>query len=504
MLTKNNLQQIKNHGLTQKAVKNQIKIFADGIPFTDVIEPASAGNGIEIIDEAAQKKLVALFEEKKDSLELLKFVPASGAATRMFKFLNAFMDSCSSDEVSLKSHLKQNENLKLFFERTNDFAFAPKVYQKLAEKNPDYGSWSKDARYPAFVRAMLLEDGLNFNKTPKGLIPFHKYPEGIATAFEEQLYEAAFYAVSNNKAFLHFTISKEHEVKFREEFEKIEEVLSEKTGVEFDVSYSFQKEKTDTIAATEDNKPFLNENGELIFRPAGHGALIENLNEVDADVIFIKNIDNVTSAKYVKENAFQKKMLAGKLLSIQKKIFEYIQILKKRNVSEEALKSVSNFIETELGIEDTGIRKKDLLLVLERPIRVCGVVKNTGAPGGGPFKIRKNGKVSLQIVESAQINMEDDQQRKLAAKATHFNPVDLVCGVRNWKGKKFDLMKFTDPEAGFISLKSHLGKPLKALELPGLWNGAMANWNTIFVEVPLVTFNPVKTVNDLLNKEHQA
>lgn len=503
MLTKKNLLQIKNHGLTQKTVLNQIQIFSNGIPFTDVVEPAAAGNGIEILSESEQNQLVAIFEEKKNSLELLKFIPASGAATRMFKFLNAFLEDFDSEKDKLKDFLKKDVNLKTFFERSNDFAFANQVYQKLGENYPNYGSWPKEERYPAFVKAMLSAEGLKYNKTPKGLIPFHKYPEGAATAFEEQLLEAAYYINSNGKARLHFTISKEHEVKFRLEFKEIQQKLEEKTELKFEVSYSFQKEKTDTIAATEDNKPFLDEKGDVIFRPAGHGALIENLNEVDADIIFIKNIDNVISAQYVEGIAFQKKMLAGKLLELQEKIFEFIKQLQTAKVSEERLNIIAEFLQKELGIQNIQKDKKAILDILERPIRVCGVVKNTGAPGGGPFRIIKDGKTSLQIVESAQIDMNNEQQKDLATKATHFNPVDLVCGVRNWKGEKFDLMKFTDPDAGFISLKSHLGKPLKALELPGLWNGAMANWNTVFVEVPLITFNPVKTVNDLLNKEHQ-
>src|SRR5690606_23358297 len=320
----------------------------------------------------------------------------------------------------------------------------------------------------------------------------------------EQLYEAAFYATSKGVANLHFTVSAEHEEKFKKRYEEIQITVENKTGVKFNISYSFQKNETDTIAATLENEPFFDENNDLVFRPSGHGALLENLNDVDADLIFIKNIDNVVSENYVETIAFQKKVLAGKLISLQQEIFEFVEALHSQNPSEEILNDAALFISKELSIKDTPIYKEDILKILERPIRIGGVVENTGAPGGGPFLIKdKNGNVSYQIVEMSQIDLKNQRQKALVEKATHFNPVDLVCGVRNYKGEKFNLLEFSDPDAGFISNKSHNGKDIKALELPGLWNGAMANWNTVFVEVPLITFNPVKTVNDLLNDVHQ-
>ena len=351
---------------------------------------------------------------------------------------------------------------------------------------------------------MLEESGLNLNETPKGLVPFHKYGENYVTAFGEQLYEAAFYAASKGIAKLHFTVSEEHVEKFKKRFAEIRENVENKTKVKFNVSYSFQKKETDTVAATLENKAFLDENGELVFRPSGHGALLENLNDVDADIIFIKNIDNVVSENYVETIAFQKKVLAGKLISLQQKIFGFVEKLHSKNISEEILKEAEAFISEALFIKNIPINKEAILKILERPIRVCGVVENTGAPGGGPFLTKdKHGNESYQIVEMSQIDKNNPQQMAIAETATHFNPVDLVCGVRNYKGEKFDLLQFSDPDAGFISNKSHNGKAIKALELPGLWNGAMANWNTVFVEVPLITFNPVKTVNDLLNEVHQ-
>ncbi len=505
MFTDKNLQQIKNHGLTEAEVIRQLNIFKEGIPFANVVEAASAGKGIEILSEGEQQQLAQLFETKKDQLDLLKFVPASGAATRMFKFLHQFIERYSPDEdIDQFLNKDENKNIKLFLTSIENFPFTTLVNKKLNEKYPDFQNFGKGKRYYLFVNEMLEETGLNFSNTPKGLIPFHKYGENYMTAFGEQLYEAAFYATANSEAKIHFTVSEGHEEKFNKRFEKVKNSVEKKTGVRFNISYSFQKKETDTIAVSPLNEVFLDENGDLLFRPSGHGALLENLNDMDADIIFIKNIDNVVSEKYVETVAFHKKVLAGKLLLLQQKIFGFVEKLHSQNSSEEILKSAVAFISEELKIKNASEEKETLLKILERPIRVCGVVENTGAPGGGPFLIKdKKGNLSHQIVEMSQIDSHNDQQKGLAKKATHFNPVDLVCGVRNYKGEKYDLLKFSNPDAGFISEKSYQGKPIKALERPGLWNGAMANWNTVFVEVPLITFNPVKTVNDLLSEVHQ-
>ncbi len=506
MLTEKNLQQIKNHGLSEAKVKRQLEIFREGIPFVNILEPASVTNGIEVFSEKEQQFYLNLFEAENATLELLKFVPASGAATRMFKFLHQFLENFNPEKDYLESFLQkeENRNLKMFFESIDNFAFSSLVKNKLEEKYSDFKNFEKRKRYFLFVREMLEETGLNFSNTPKGLVPFHKYEENYVTAFGEQLFEAAFYAATNGVANLHFTVSEGHEKKFKKRFDEVKHIVEKKTGVRFNISYSFQKKETDTVAATLGNDLFLDENDELLFRPSGHGALLENLNDLDADIIFIKNIDNVVSENYVETIAFQKKVLAGKLISLQKQIFGFVQKLHSENTSEELLKNSSEFISKELKIKDTPIDKESILKILERPIRICGVVENTGAPGGGPFLITdKQGNISYQIVEMSQIDTNNPKQKGLVEKATHFNPVDLVCGMRNYKGEKYDLLKFSDPDAGFISQKSYQGKPIKALELPGLWNGAMAKWNTVFVEVPLITFNPVKTVNDLLNKVHQ-
>jgi len=506
MFTEKNLQQINSHGLSEAKIKNQLEIFKNGIPFAQVVEPASADKGIEVFSEKERQHFATIFETEKDKLDLLKFVPASGAATRMFKFLHQFLEYYYFEENDIDKFLQkeENKNLKIFFDSIDQFAFSTLVKEKLNEKYADFENFEKGKKYYFFVKEMLEENGLNFSNTPKGLVPFHKYPEKYVTAFGEQLYEAAFYAATNGKANLHFTVSAEHEEKFKKRYEEIQETVENMTGVTFDISYSYQKNETDTIAATPENEPFLDENGDLVFRPSGHGALLENLNDVDADVIFIKNIDNVVSENYVETIAFHKKVLAGILVSLQEKIFEFVKEIHSGNPSEEILKNASEFISAELKIQNIPAEKETVLNILERPIRVCGVVENTGAPGGGPFLIKnKDGNLSYQIVEMSQIDLNNKEQKQLVEKATHFNPVDLVCGVRNYKGEKYNLLEFSDPDAGFISQKSYQGKPIKALELPGLWNGAMANWNTVFVEVPLITFNPVKTVNDLLNEVHQ-
>ncbi len=504
MFNDKNILQIKAHGLNEKTLLDQLEIFKKGIPFVKIISPASIGNGIQAFSNDAQRDFVTLFDSQKEDLELVKFVPASGAASRMFNFLHQFLEVYNIN-LDFQEFLQneENQNLKKFFNSLENFPFYNSVLAELHKKYPNYNELEDSEKSFLFVQEMLLEDGLNYSNTPKGLVPFHKYDERIVSAFAEQLYEAAFYSTSNKTANLHFTVSDEHETKFKKRFDKIEKIIAKKTNIKFNCSYSFQKKETDTIAATFQNEPFLDENGNIVFRPSGHGALLQNLNEIDADIIFIKNIDNVVSEKYVDQIAFQKKVLAGKLIDIQQKIFGFVENIQLENSGEDSSQQASNFIEKEFGIKKIK-SKEEILKTLNRPIRICGVVENTGAPGGGPFLVEdKNGKQSYQIVEMSQIDINNKQQKKLTEGATHFNPVDLVCGVRNYKGEKYNLMDFSDRQAGFISEKSYEGKPIKALELPGLWNGAMANWITVFVEVPLITFNPVKTVNDLLNEAHQ-
>lgn len=359
----------------------------------------------------------------------------------------------------------------------------------------------------------MAADGEDYGSLPKGLIPFHYYGCYKATAFEEHLHEAAAYAAKNDKAALHFTVSPEHKEAFQEEFDRVHASVSNTTGVNFDVSYSFQKPETDTVAVTMDNKLYRQANGELLFRPGGHGALIENLNDVDADVIFIKNIDNVLVQDQIQTLARSKRILAGLLLKKQDQVFKYAKLLAENTITEEELAELVTFLKEDFStrIDDEyesfsqSEKKSYLAELLDRPIRVCGMVKNEGEPGGGPFWVEdESGKVALQIIESAQVNEKDQEQQAIFQKSTHFNPVDIVAGVRNYKGEKYNLLDYVNPDLAFIAYKTDGSNEIKALELPGLWNGAMARWNTLFVEVPLETFNPVKTVNDLLKPAHQA
>ncbi|MAP53645.1 DUF4301 family protein [Altibacter sp.] len=505
MLTNKDLQQIKDHGLTVDAVVKQLETFVRGIPPVRIVTAASKGNGIEVIPESVQEKLIARYETEKEVLEIVKFVPASGAATRMFQFLHEFLDTYDPKNQKLNTYLKEGERKELatFLNALKDFAFVNDVRKVIRNNYPDYKHCKKGQRCYYFVKAMLEAEGLNFGNLPKGLIPFHKYSKYATTAFEEQLFESAYYASAKDDAYLHFTFSEAHVNYFKEEFNNVQKRVSKKTKTQFHISYSFQKRETDTIAVTEENKPFRDDKGNLILRPSGHGALLQNLNEVNADLVFIKNIDNVVAEEYVEQIAYYKKVLAGKLLWLQQKIFDYLEYFEKEN-GEESMKEVNSFLWNELSIKDLPKTIQELRYILNRPLRVCGVVRNTGAPGGGPFWVKsETGNTTLQIVEMAQIDQNDPRQKAIVNEATHFNPVDIVCGLKNYRGEKFDLAKFTDPKAGFIVSKSQHGKLLKALELPGLWNGGMAQWNTAFVEVPLSTFNPVKTVNDLLQKEHR-
>ena len=505
MLTEKDIKQIENYGLSLQEVYQQLETFRHGIPYADIVTTASVGNGIKQLSKDELKRLEIAFEAKKNTLDMVKFVPASGAATRMFQFLHEFLDNFDPEEMVFREYAKENNSHELltFFGATSEFAFVNLVRKKIRDLYPEYKKSSKGQRHYYFTKAMLDKGGLRFGDMPKGLIPFHKYKKYATTAFEEQLYEAAFYAAVNDDVYLHFTFSEKHLPIFKKEFDAIKSRVSRNTKKTFHISYSFQKKETDTIAVTPDNKPFRDAKNNLVFRPSGHGALLKNLNEVNADIVFIKNIDNVAAQEYTKEIASHKKVLAGKLLELQTNMFGFLRDLE-GNISLEKVKEIQSFIWNDLEVKELPGGIEAIKEFLNRPLRVCGVVKNTGAPGGGPFWVKdETGNSSLQIVERSQIDMDNPQQASAINEATHFNPVDLVCGLRDYQGNKFDLTQYANPNSGFISDKTEEGKPLKALELPGLWNGAMAHWNTVFIEVPLITFNPVKTVNDLLKKEHR-
>lgn len=477
MFTEQDLQQIADHGLTAAQVETQLENFRRGFPWLPVVRAASPSDGIVMLDAAEADAAVARYEKAAAGLEIVKFVPASGAATRMFKELFAFVNEG-----------KRGPGIDTLLSNIERFAFWPELKAVLPAGADDRTT----------VNA-IVNDGLGYGHKPKGLVTFHAYPDGARKAVEEHLVEGAAYASSKGVARIHFTVSPEHMEGFRTLLAEKVPLYEKRFGIRYDISFSVQKPSTDTIAVNPDNTPFRQEDGRLLFRPAGHGALIENLNEIDADVIFIKNIDNVTTDARRGDTIRFKKVLAGVLLDLQERAFEYLRAL---DVDGCELEPIADFIERRLCVKlpkdyDTAM----LRAVLDRPIRVCGMVRNEGEPGGGPFWVANpDGTESLQIAESSQIGPDD---QPLMKSATHFNPVDLVCGVKTSKGGKFDLRRYTDPSTGFISSKSSGGRELRAQELPGLWNGAMARWNTVFVDVPITTFSPVKVVQDLLRPQHQ-
>ncbi|WP_438968904.1 DUF4301 family protein [Nonlabens sp.] len=513
-LTDQQKKQLETKGISEEKLLQQLDRFKSGFPLIKLDRPAVINDGILSFKDLDDKKLIALYEQEVSKLDVIKLVPASGAATRMFKFLHEFLNNFDPQEDSLNGYININKAPELFtfFIGMEKFPFYKTVIKSLKQKHKDWVSKPVQAKKILFIEEMLLDSGFNFGSMPKGLVPFHEYKKHTATAFEEHLFEASIYAKSGQVAQLHFTIAPAFKDHFTKEFEHIRQIVEKKTNTKFDISFSFQSSSTDTIAVNNENKAVVLENGDLFFRPAGHGALLNNLDQLDADLIFIKNIDNVTTSAYEQHVCSYKKLLAGYLLQVREEMFKYLQLLEQKNVDLELKITIEKFLTQHLDNVLPHDYKKYayeyqleyLFDQLNRPLRVCGMVKNEGEPGGGPFWVEnEKGELSLQIVESVQIDSNNKKQQSIAAKATHFNPVDLICSVRDHHGKKFDLMNFCDADTGFITYKSRNGIKIKAQELPGLWNGGMARWNTIFVEVPLVTFNPVKTVNDLLKSAHQ-
>ena len=477
MFTEQDLKQIAAHGLTVEAVERQIENFRRGFPSLQVVSAASPADGIVVLTAEQAAAYAAKYEGRDASVTVAKFVPASGAATRMFKELFEFVNED-----------KRGKGIDTLLQNIEKFAFYPELKEVVADFSDEKA-----------VVSAIIKQGLGYGSLPKGLVTFHSYENGARKAVEEHLVEGALYGAADGVVRLHFTVSPEHEAAFRA-------LLNEKTskyetlfGVKYDISFSQQKSSTDTIAVNPDNTPFRTDSGELLFRPAGHGALLENLNEIDASIIFVKNIDNVTTDALRADTVLYKKALAGLLLELQTETFAQLAALKAGNAD---LAAVAEFIQNKLCVKlpenyDVALLEK----LLSRPIRVCGMVRNEGEPGGGPFWVaNSDGTQTLQIAESSQIAAED---MHLMKDATHFNPVDLVCGVYAADGTKYNLLDYTDPATGFISSKSSGGRDLRAQELPGLWNGAMADWSTIFVDVPISTFSPVKVVQDLLRPQHQ-
>ena len=505
MIAEQQKQQILQQGMALDKVEEQIHHFKNGFPFLNIHAAAVIGDGIKQLSEEKLADYLSIYEEEAPQKRVVKFVPASGAASRMFKDLYAFLES-------EEKNLEGSPFTRQFIEQLASFPFYRDLDESLKQQGTDLNSSLKEKEYHLILQHFLDAAHMGYGELPKGLLKFHSYDQGNRTPTEEHFVEGADYGVGiDNTVRLHFTVSPEHQEKFEKHIAEIKPYFEQKYGVQFEVTFSQQKKSTDTIAVNMDNTPFLEEDGQILFRPAGHGALLENLNDINADIVFIKNIDNVVPDRIKSTTTTYKKAIGGILFDVQKKVFRALANLAS-GVNEGVLAAAEEVFEQELGAKFSpsyssfSLEEKARYLFekLNRPIRVCGMVENTGEPGGGPFWVQEeDGSLSLQIAETAQLNLEDESQKKLFESSTHFNPTDLVCGIKDYQGNKYDLLKFRDPKTGFITQKSKSGKPLKAQELPGLWNGSMAGWNSIFVEVPLITFNPVKTINDLLREVHQ-
>ncbi len=504
MFSKADLEQFRKRNIPIEKIEEQILNFKRGFPFVRLAAAATPGNGIMVLKEEEVRRLEKEFDRKSDEYQITKMVPASGAASRMFKNIHTYIDDPDSDP---------GKDVLEVIEKLEQFAFYNELTDKLAINGYDIHELLSKKDHKTILKHILLEEGLNYAALPKGLLLFHQYPSGPRTPLEEHMQEGIRYSCDSDQCVhLHFTVSPEHREGFEEKAAEASGMIMKKQNLRFDISYSEQKPSTDTIAVDLDNEPFRNADGSILFRPGGHGALIENLNELREDIVFIKNIDNVVPEDLRQPTYTYKKVLGGLLISLMEKTYAYLDALSGREPDTAFLEEVFAFARKQLMIplpdsfmelpakEQIGTLSE----VLNRPMRICGMVRNEGEPGGGPFWVHDdNERQSLQIVESSQIDMNDEEQSEIVRNATHFNPVDLVCSMKDYHGEKFNLLEFVDPQTGFISIKSKDGRDLKAQELPGLWNGAMARWITVFIEVPIETFNPVKTVNDLLRPQHQ-
>jgi hypothetical protein len=498
MYTEIQKRQLLELGIENELIEMQLKNFRQGFTYAYLVKPATISDGIILLSDSEIENFIKIYNEYSKSASVVKFVPASGAASRMFKGLFEFLnDNSKLDEA------------KQLVQNIDKYAFKDDLENFYKEQSKSLKELSKNNQYEAIVKSILTLPGLNYGNLPKGLLKFHIYPDGARTGMEEHITEGIKYALANGNLNLHFTISPEHEQVFKFEFEKMyTKYVNE--NIQLNISYSFQMKSTDTIAVDIENNPLIDEEGKFVFRPGGHGALLENLNDINADLIFIKNIDNVVP-DYLKHFTVRyKKALAGLLIKIKQQITDVIVYLESNNTySEKRKNEISIFLEKYLRASapenlDNLKYAEYVKSKLNKPIRICGMVKNAGEPGGGPFWTKNiNSELTLQIIESSQVDLNSQQQKNIFNEATHFNPVDLVCSTMDYKGEKFNLLNFRDSSAGFISEKTLAGKKLRAQELPGLWNGSMAHWITLFVEVPLETFNPVKTYTDWLRKEHQ-
>jgi hypothetical protein len=510
VLKDSDIQQINKLGISSEQITKQIESFKKGFPFLNIQRPATVGDGIIKFGNKELIKKIRLYNQDHHHKKIIKFVPASGAASRMFKSLFEFIASNNPEEMFKLSGF---DSISAVFSNIKKFAFFNELKSCKTLEHIDFDKELSIENKKLVLKVLLTDLGLNYGNLPKGLLKFHHYSKLSKTPVQEHLMEGALYASSQNEILLHFTVSPEHLELFQKHVNESLPDLEDLFEIKCNVGFSIQKSSTDTVAVDENNEITRNEDGSMLFRPGGHGSLLENLNELDADLVFIKNIDNVVPDRLKNETVEYKKGLAGLLFEYQDKIFAFLRKIKSTTEPiEELIDEIEHFVFKNLCIEPSNSYKNfsdkeklDFLFnKLDRPLRVCGMVKNAGEPGGGPFWAENpDGSCSLQIVESSQIDMNNPEKHILVRQSSHFNPVDLVCSIKDYRGNKFDLRNYVDPETGFISEKSKDGKVLKALELPGLWNGAMSDWITIFVEVPLITFNPVKTINDLLRPEHQ-
>lgn len=517
VFTEKDFEQIRKRGMNDDMVLSQMDAFKQGFPFARLERPCTLGDGIVSLKNADHEKLIDRYSRAANRGRFMKFVPASGAASRMFKSLLSVLGRMNHAQGPLREKPNESdpdwEAFSLFMENIHRFPFFHNMQYCLKKDNLDVETLLERGHYHKILLYLLTSKGLNLASRPKGLIPFHRYPGHVRTPFEEHLLEGASYVKDRYGTVpIHFTVSPEHDRLFRDHLDAVIPRY-ESSDLIYNVSFSYQAPSTDTIAVDMENRPLRDEAGKLIFRPGGHGALLANLHQLNGDIIFIKNIDNVVVDRLKDTTYHYKMVLGGYLVDLQEALFQQLMRLSEMNPNTAHLEEAFVFARDRLSlVPPDGILKKArkdirrfLINSLNRPLRVCGMVKNVKEPGGGPFWVRdRGGRLSIQIIESSQVNHASKEQRQRWGSSTHFNPVDLVCAVRDFKGNPFDLPSFADPETGFIAEKSKDGKTLKALELPGLWNGAMAHWNTVFIEVPLATFNPVKTVSDLLREEHQG
>lgn len=514
MFSSKDLQQIKEKGISIEQIGKQIHNFLAGFPYIQLAKPATPGDGIFLFSEEEADQYISIFQQGIGDYQVIKFVPASGAATRMFKHLFEFAKTFVPNPEGIHTYLQSQDvnSVHYFMTHINRIAFYHVLENRLSMDHSSVKNLIKEWRLTKLIDYILTDNGLNYGNLPKGLLLFHQYPEGARTAAEEHLVEAAHYAKNRNLVSrIHFTISPEHLSRFQELFNRVIHGYEAHFGVHFEITFSEQLPSTDTIAVDEQNQPFRTSTGTLLFRPGGHGSLLYNLQRLDADLIFIKNIDNIVPDRLKEPTIRYKMLIGGYLIYMMEYTHRFLRLASEGQLEQEALDQIALFAKEKLGLSLPPFQVEMapeeiqawLFSKLNRPMRVCGMVRNEGEPGGGPFWVNDHeGNLSLQIVESTQIDMTNGKQLHIVNESTHFNPVDLVCCIKDYRGDLFDLSKFVDEKTGFISSKSSEGKKLKALERPGLWNGAMANWITVFIEVPVITFNPVKTVNDLLRKEH--